>query len=104
MVAPVRHVGSVEDLDAGELLELMTTAQRGAARRVPARRLQPRRQRGRDQDAGFAGHVNLHVVPRGAADNNVVAVTAETRVLPQSLQDTYAALRGRFATATGGAP
>src|ERR671923_1258787 len=29
MVAPVRHVGSVEDLDAGELLELMTIAQRG---------------------------------------------------------------------------
>jgi ATP adenylyltransferase len=39
---------------------------------------------------------NLHVVPRWAADSNFMAVTADTRVLPQSLEDSYAALRERF--------
>jgi ATP adenylyltransferase len=47
--------------------------------------------------AGYAGHLHLHVVPRWAADSNFMAVTGETRVLPQSLEDTYAALHDRFA-------
>jgi ATP adenylyltransferase len=46
--------------------------------------------------AGFAGHVYLHVVPRWRADSNFMAVTGDTRVLPQSLEDSYAALRERF--------
>jgi ATP adenylyltransferase len=46
--------------------------------------------------AGFAGHVHLHVVPRWAAESNFMAVTGDTRVLPQSLEDAYAALRERF--------
>jgi ATP adenylyltransferase len=39
----------------------------------------------------------MHVVPRWAADSNFMAVTGDTRVLPQALEDTYAALRERFA-------
>jgi ATP adenylyltransferase len=53
--------------------------------------------------AGFAGHVHLHVVPRWAADSNFMAVTADTRVLPQSLEDSYAQLRERFQS-SGGKP
>jgi len=107
MVAPVRHVGSVEDLDPDELLELMTITQR--ALRAVRDEYRPDGfnlgvNEGEIAGAGFADHVHLHVVPRWEADNNFMAVTAETRVLPQSLQDTYAALRGRFDTATGGAP
>jgi ATP adenylyltransferase len=107
MVAPVRHVPSVEDLDAEELLELMSITQRT----LRALRDEYRPDgfnlgvnKGEMAGAGFAGHGHLHVVPRWAADNNFMAVTAGTRVLPQSLEDTYAALRGRFDTATGGAP
>jgi ATP adenylyltransferase len=55
-------------------------------------------------DAGVDDHVHLHVVPRWAADNNFMAVTADTRVVPESLQDIYGALHGRFDAATGGAP
>jgi ATP adenylyltransferase len=46
--------------------------------------------------AGFAGHVHLHVVPRWAADSNFMAVTGDTRVLPQSLGDSCATLSERF--------
>jgi ATP adenylyltransferase len=51
---------------------------------------------GKVAGAGFAGHVHVHVVPRWEADSNFMAVTADTRVLPQSLEDSYAALRARF--------
>jgi ATP adenylyltransferase len=107
MVAPVRHVGSVEDLDPGELLELMSIAQR--ALRALRDEYRPDGfnlgvNEGEIAGAGFADHVHLHVVPRWAADNNFMAVTADTRVLPQSLEDTHAALRQRFDPAPGGAP
>jgi hypothetical protein len=46
--------------------------------------------------AGFAGHVHVHVVPRWEADSNFMAVTADTRVLPQSLEDAFVALRRAF--------
>ena len=100
MVAPRRHVASLEDVDDGEALELMQLAQR-ALRAL-------RDEYGPDgfnlgvnlgtiAGAGFADHVHLHVVPRWAADNNFMAVTADTRVLPQALADSYRALAARFA-------
>jgi ATP adenylyltransferase len=99
MVAPRRHVGSLEDLDEAELLELMRLTQR--ALRAVRDEYRPHGfnlgvNEGEIAGAGFADHVHLHVVPRWAADNNFMAVTADTRVLPQSLEDTYAALRPRF--------
>jgi ATP adenylyltransferase len=99
MVSPYRHVPSIEDLDAGELLELMTLAQRALHALRDA--YHPHGfnlgvNEGQVAGAGFAGHVHLHVVPRWAADSNFMAVTGATRVLPQSLEDTYATLQPRL--------
>jgi ATP adenylyltransferase len=100
MVSPHRHLGSIEGLEDGELLELMTLTQR--ALRAVRDTYAPDGfnlgvNDGEIAGAGFAGHVHLHVVPRWAADSNFMAVTADTRVLPQSLEDSYARLRERFA-------
>jgi ATP adenylyltransferase len=100
MVSPHRHVASIERLDDDELLELMTLTQR--ALRAVRETYAPDGfnlgvNEGEVAGAGFAGHVHLHVVPRWAADSNFMAVTAYTRVLPQSLEDSYAQLRERFA-------
>ena len=100
MVSPHRHAASIEDLDDGELLELMTLTRRalGAVRDTFAPNgFNLGVNEGEIAGAGFAGHVHLHVVPRWAADSNFMAVTADTRVLPQSLEDSYAQLRRRFA-------
>jgi ATP adenylyltransferase len=100
MVAPRRHVASLEDLDDREALELMQLAQR--ALRALRDEYGPDGfnlgvNLGEIAGAGFADHVHLHVVPRWAADNNFMAVTADTRVLPQTLEDSYRALAARFA-------
>jgi ATP adenylyltransferase len=99
MVAPQRHVGSIEALDDDELLELMTLARR--AQRAVRDAYAPDGfnlgvNEGETAGAGFADHVHLHVVPRWKADSNFMAVTADTRVLPQSLEDSLAQLRARF--------
>jgi ATP adenylyltransferase len=100
MVAPFRHVPSIEELDDDEVFEFMALARR--ALRAVRETYHPDGfnlgiNEGEIAGAGFADHVHLHVVPRWAADNNFMAVTGDTRVLPQSLEDSYAELRARFA-------
>jgi ATP adenylyltransferase len=46
--------------------------------------------------AGVEEHVHLHVVPRWGGDTNFMPVIASTRVLPQSLDDSWAALSPLF--------
>ena len=99
MVAPVRHVPSIGALEGDELLELMAFAQRALAALRDAYHPDGFNlgiNEGEVAGAGFADHVHLHVVPRWAADSNFMAVTGDTRVLPQSLEDTYATLRPRL--------
>jgi len=47
--------------------------------------------------AGYADHVHVHVVPRWTGDTNFLAVTAETRVVPEALADTYRRLKEKLA-------
>jgi ATP adenylyltransferase len=99
MVAPFRHVASIEHLDDEQLLELMTMARRtlGAVRETYGPDgFNLGVNEGEVAGAGFAGHVHLHVVPRWAADSNFMAVTADTRVLPEALEATYSRLRERL--------
>ena len=99
MVSPRRHVPSLENLDGDELLQLMTLTQRSLSalrETYGPDGFNLGVNEGEIAGAGFADHVHMHVVPRWAADNNFMAVTGDTRVLPQSLDDSYAALRERF--------
>jgi ATP adenylyltransferase len=99
MVAPYEHVPTIEDLDDDALLDLMHLSQRS---------LQAIREayspdgfnlgvnQGAVAGAGVADHVHLHVVPRWGADTNFMPVVGDARVLPQSLEDSYATLSGLF--------
>lgn len=43
--------------------------------------------------AGVPDHLHLHVVPRWSGDTNFITTLAETRVLPESLADSWRKLR-----------
>jgi ATP adenylyltransferase len=97
MSAPYRHVGGIADLDEAELLELMTLARRATA--AMAQVMSPDGYNlglnlGEVAGAGIADHLHLHVVPRWHGDTNFMPVLADTKVIPQALADTRAALAG----------
>ncbi len=50
---------------------------------------------GRDAGAGIRGHLHLHLVPRWQGDTNYMPITAQTKVISQSLDALYALLAGR---------
>ena len=101
MVAPYRHVPSIEELDEPALLELMTMTQ--ASLRALRRAYAPEGfnlgvNQGKIAGAGVEHHVHLHVVPRWGADTNFMPVVGDTRVLPQSLDDSYRDVTRAFET------
>lgn len=99
MVAPFGHLGRMQDIEPATTAEMLDLAQR--AMRQIERVYSPEGfnlgiNQGRVAGAGVEGHIHLHVVPRWAGDNNYMPVLADTRVMPQSLEETYDALEGGF--------
>jgi ATP adenylyltransferase len=92
MIVPRAHVPSLEDLEADVLTDVMLLAQRSlrALRRAyGAESFNVGANIGAAAGAGVADHVHLHVVPRWAGDTNFMATTAETRVIPEDLGQTF---------------
>ena len=99
MVAPRRHCASPELLQPEERheidrlivksIEILREQLRPAGFNLGANL-------GRVAGAGFAEHMHWHVVPRWDGDNNFMPVLASTRVLSQSLRDSYLRLRPLF--------
>ena len=99
MVAPFEHVGRLQDLGSETVGELMALAQKAMDRLQET--YEPHGfnlgvNQGRVAGAGYEAHIHLHVVPRWAGDTNYMPVLADTRVMPQSLEQSYETLRGAF--------
>ena len=99
MVIPNTHVPSLEDLDPAALTELMLLTNRGLAALRQAYHPDGFNigvNLGRAAGAGIAEHVHIHIVPRWNADTNFMPIVGETRVIPETLDQTYARLRPLF--------
>jgi ATP adenylyltransferase len=99
MVAPYEHLGTLPDLDAETTAEMMALAQRAMV--ALEERYSPHGynvgfNQGRVAGAGFEHHIHMHVVPRWGGDTNFMPVLADTRVMPQTLEETYEGLRNAF--------
>ena len=101
MVVPIAHRPSLEDLQAGELAELMALTQHSLAalrKAYGASSFNLGANIGEAAGAGVADHVHLHVVPRWAGDTNFMATLAQTRVVPETLEGAYRRLREVWGT------
>jgi ATP adenylyltransferase len=99
MVAPFEHLPTLQALDAETVAEMMALGQRAMA--ILEDTYSPHGynvgfNQGRVAGAGYEHHIHMHVVPRWGGDTNFMPVLADTRVLPQSLEDSYRALKGSF--------
>ena len=99
MVAPYEHNGRLQDLPTETTAEMIAHAQRAMARLEEV--YEPHGfnvgfNQGRVAGAGVEHHIHLHVVPRWGGDTNFMPVIADTRVMPQTLEQSYESLRGGF--------
>ena len=96
MVVPYQHLDSLAKLPRDAADEMMSLAQRmETALRETYRPdgINLGMNLGEAAGAGVAEHLHLHLLPRWFGDNNFMTATAETRVLPESLDVTWQRLR-----------
>ncbi|PYQ13968.1 MAG: HIT family hydrolase [Acidobacteria bacterium] len=100
MIAPHRHVATLNDATPEELSEMMALSRR--LEQAFREAYQPDginlgMNLGQAAGAGVADHIHLHVVPRWIADTNFMGVVGRTRVIPEDPQEAAARLRPYFA-------
>jgi len=92
MVVPYRHLANLEELSQQELSELTSLVMKGVTSLKEA--LNPDGfniglNLGEAAGAGIKDHLHVHIVPRWSEDNNFMPVVANTKVIMESLDDTY---------------
>jgi ATP adenylyltransferase len=96
MVVPYQRLDSLAELPAEAATEMMSLAQRMETALRDVYRpdgINLGMNLGEAAGAGVAEHLHLHVLPRWFGDSNFMTATAETRVLPESLDTTWTRLR-----------
>jgi ATP adenylyltransferase len=100
MVAVRRHAGrflELTDAERGDVLDLVALAERALELEYRPHGVNYGMNVGRVAGAGFPGHLHLHLVPRWDGDTNFMPAVALTRVLPETLGDTWSRLRRAIA-------
>ena len=96
MIAPLRHVGTLDefsDKELGAVSILIRDSIKLLAIAVSAHGYNVGLNLGRCAGAGLPGHVHWHVVPRWNGDTNFMTTVGSARVIAESLDDVYNRLR-----------
>ena len=99
LIVPYLHVDSLATLPAAAAEEMIRTAQRLETtlhKVYTPDGINIGMNLGQAAGAGVAGHIHMHQLPRWYGDTNFMTVTAETRVLPETLEVTLERLRYNF--------
>jgi ATP adenylyltransferase len=99
MIVANAHLNSFEDLDLktrAEMMEMSTHAVVVIRRVYHPDGFNVGANIGAAAGAGITGHVHIHVVPRWTGDSNFMLTLAETKVMPEALEATYARLRAAW--------
>lgn len=99
MIAPYEHLGSVTKANTEQTAEMMELSKRAitALQNVyHPEGFNLGMNLGHCAGAGVRDHFHLHVVPRWIGDANFMAITGETRVLPEELETTYTRLKAEL--------
>jgi ATP adenylyltransferase len=100
LLASIRHVAGLDELDDGEMLELAKLII--ASQKVLTLAIKPHgfnigTNFGRCAGAGLPDHLHIHIVPRWDGDTNFMDVCADTDVISQSMKDLYKQLKAASA-------
>jgi ATP adenylyltransferase len=98
MIVPKRHCTDLDELSINEFQDLFDVV--NVSTQVLKKSLRPHGFNvginfGKAGGAGI-DHLHVHVVPRWLGDTNFMPVLAETKVVPESLDETYRKLRSVF--------
>jgi diadenosine tetraphosphate (Ap4A) HIT family hydrolase len=99
LVLPYREVGDLEDLDEVEATDLWATVTdtvRAVKAAMAPGGVNVGLNLGRPAGGSVSSHLHVHVVPRWIGDANFMTSTANTRTLPESLEDTARKLRAAW--------
>jgi len=99
MIAPYRHVPSLEDLNTEEGMDLFKASI--ICLRAIKETMRPDGFNlginiGKAAGAGFEGHLHIHIVPRWIGDTNFMPVIGKTKVISEALRETYRKLSKVF--------
>ena len=98
MAAPYKHVDSIEKMKQTELTEMMELASKACSTLrdvVKPHGFNIGINIGAVAGAGLKDHVHLHIVPRWEGDTNFMPVLADTKVIPQPLDELWELLKNQ---------
>lgn len=101
MAVPLRHVKNLEELTPEEIFDLMKLVTQTKV--VLDKVFRPHAYNiginiGGEAGAGFADHLHVHIVPRWSGDTNFMPVVSSTKVIPESLDETYKRVKSKIKT------
>ena len=96
MVVPYQHINTQEELSVEALTDLMVNVNRALA--VLRKAYNPAAFNiganiGQAAGAGIAEHYHFHIVPRWPGDANFMSTVGDTRIIPDTLENTYQELK-----------
>lgn len=99
LIVPIRHVASLEALDDAEYEDYFLTLRltmTALSRAYTPDGMNMGMNLGHAAGAGIPKHLHGHALPRWNGDTNFMTTIGETRVLPESLQSTWAKVRAQL--------